>query len=82
MDCSIKRWKMTESRVLEIIKKELAVESLDLDMVGQWDSLDLITVLMALDVAYEEKLKDITELQTVKTPREIITILKQHGLID
>ena len=73
---------MTEARVLEIIKKELAVESLDLDMVGQWDSLDLITVLMALDVAYEEKLKDIKELQTVKTPREIITILKQHGLID
>ena len=73
---------MTEARVLEIIKGELAAESLDLDMVGQWDSLDLITVLMALDVAYEEKLKDIKELQTVKTPREIITILKQHGLIE
>ena len=73
---------MTESQVIDIIKKELAVETLDLDRDGQWDSLDLITVLMALDVAYEEKLKDIRELQTVKTPRDILNILKQHGLLD
>ena len=73
---------MKEDRVVEIIKKELAVETLDLDVDGQWDSLDLITVLMALDVVYEEKLKDIRELQTVKKPRDIIDILKQHGLLD
>jgi len=73
---------MKESEVIDIIKKELSAETIDLDTEGLWDSLDLITVLMALDVAYEEKLKDIRELQTVKTPRNIIDILKTHGLID
>ena len=78
-----KGYSMKESEVIDIIKKELSVEGeLELDTDGQWDSLDLITVLMALDVAYGEKLKDIRELQTVKTPRNIIDILKQHGLID
>ena len=73
---------MKESEVIELIKKELAVDAVELDTEGLWDSLDLITVLMALDVAYNEKLKDIRELQTVKTPRDIINILKQHGLLD
>ena len=74
---------MTELQVIDIIKKELSVEGeLQLDTDGQWDSLDLITVLMALDVAYEEKLKDIRELQTVKKPRDIIDILKTHGLLE
>ena len=73
---------MKESEVIDIIKKELSAETIDLDTEGLWDSLDLITVLMALDVAYEEKLKDIRELQTVKTPRNIIDILKTHGLIE
>ena len=74
---------MKQSEVEAIIKKELSVEGeLELDTDGQWDSLDLITVLMALDVAYNEKLKDIRELQTVKTPRNIIDILKTHGLIE
>jgi len=73
---------MKESDVIDIIKKELSVEGeLELDTEGQWDSLDLITVLMALDVAYGEKLKDIRELQNVKTPRDILNILKTHGLI-
>jgi len=72
---------MKESDVIDIIKKELAVEEAPLDM-EMWDSLDLITVLMALDVAYEEKLKDIRELQTVKTPRDILNILKTHGLLE
>ena len=73
---------MKESDVIDIIKKELAVEDVELDVEGLWDSLDLITVLMALDVAYEEKLKDIRELQTVKKPRDIIDILKTHGLLE
>ena len=72
---------MKESEVIDIIKKELAVEEVPLD-VEMWDSLELITVLMALDVAYEEKLKDIRELQTVKTPRDILNILKTHGLVE
>ena len=73
---------MKQSDVEAIIKKELSIEGdLQLDTDGQWDSLDLITVLMALDVAYGEKLKDIRELQSVKTPRDILNILKTHGLI-
>ena len=72
---------MKESDVIDIIKKELSVEDLPLD-VEMWDSLELITVLMALDVAYEEKLKDIRELQTVKTPQDILNILKTHGLLE
>ena len=73
--------KKTKEEVLEIIKKELAIDELVYDQVGQWDSLDIITVLMALDVAYEEGLKDILELQTVKTPKEIVDVLANHGLI-
>jgi len=73
---------MKESEVIDLIKKELAVDAVEMDTEGLWDSLDLITVLMALDVAYNEKLKDIRELQTVKTPRDILNILKTHGLLD
>jgi acyl carrier protein len=73
---------MKESEVIDIISKELSTTVVNLDTEGLWDSLDLITVLMALDVAYNEKLKDIRELQTVKTPRDIIEILKTHGLVD
>ena len=77
----LKGCSMKESDVIDIIKKELSVEDVPLD-VEMWDSLELITVLMALDVAYEEKLKDIRELQTVKTPRDILNILKTHGLVE
>lgn len=75
-------YSMKESEVIDIISKELSTTVVNLDTEGLWDSLDLITVLMALDVAYNEKLKDIRELQTVKTPRDIIEILKTHGLVD
>ena len=72
---------MDESKVIEIIKQELCVDKLDLNQEGQWDSLDLITVLIALDVAFEEKLKDVRELQTVKNPQQIIDVLRTGGFI-
>lgn len=73
---------MTENEVLEIIKKEIAADLLDLDA-EVWDSLDQVTILTALDVALDGKLDklDDKELATANTPRKIIDILKKYSLI-
>ena len=71
----------TEVDVIEIIKKEICVDKLDLAQEGQWDSLDLVQVLMALDDAFDNKLKDVRELQTVKNPQQIIDVLRAGGFI-
>ena len=73
---------MTEQEVVSIIKKEIAAETLDMDVEGAWDSLDLVTILQALDEATNNKLTEVNdkELGTAKTPRQLIDILKKHGI--
>jgi len=73
---------MKENEVVDIIKKELCVDSIEMDKEGQWDSLDLVTVLIALDTAFDDKLKDVRELQTVKTPRDVINVLRSKGFVE
>jgi acyl carrier protein len=76
--------KLTETEVLDIMKQEIGVPELSLDGEGQYDSLDLIAVLTALEVKGDFKIEETEgtrELQTAMTPRKIIDLMKKRGLI-
>jgi acyl carrier protein len=73
---------MDESDVLKIISSEICSDKLEMETEGQWDSLDHVKVLMALDDATGNKLKDIRELEHAMTPKRIIDILKENRIIE
>ena len=76
--------KLTETEVLDIMKQEIGITELSLDGEGQYDSLDLIAILTALEVKGEFKLEETDgtrEHQNAMTPRKIIDLMKKRGLI-
>jgi hypothetical protein len=76
--------KLSEQEVLDIMKKEIGIPELDLDKEAQYDSLDLIACLTALEVAGEFKIEETEgtrELQTAMTPRKIIDLMRARGLV-
>lgn len=75
---------MKESEVLELIKEKLALDTIDMDTEGQWDSLDQIQALMAIDEKLNVKFEDRVEkeLGTAMTPRKIIDILRREGFVE
>ena len=77
--------KLTESEVLDVMKGEIGVPELTMDGEGQYDSLDLIAVLTALEVKGDFKIEEAEgtrELQTAMTPRKIVDLMRKKGLID
>ena len=77
--------KLTEQEVFLIMQQELASGELTMDGEGQYDSLDLIAILTALEVAGDftiEEKEGTRELQTAMTPRKIIDLMKARGLIE
>ena len=76
---------MTEAEVLEVMKEEIGIPEIDMDKEGQYDSLDLIAVLTALETKgnfHIEEKEGTRELQTAMTPRKIIDLMKSRGLIE
>jgi acyl carrier protein len=77
--------KLTEQEVLEIMKTEIGIPEIEMDKEAQYDSLDLIAVLTALEIKMDFKIEETEgtrELQTAMTPRKIIDLMRQRGLIE
>jgi acyl carrier protein len=75
---------MTEAEVLEVMKEEIGLPEIEMDKEGQYDSLDLIAVLTALETKGQFKIEEkegTRELQTAMTPRKIIDLMKVRGLV-
>ena len=76
--------KITQQEVIDTIKEKLALDKIDLETEGQWDSLDQVQALIALDEKFNIKFHDAVEkeLGTAMTPQKIIDILKREGYVE
>lgn len=52
-----------------------------MDDFEQWDSLGHLGILAALDTFFEGKVGDIQEIGNARSVREILQILRGHGLM-
>jgi acyl carrier protein len=76
--------KITEQEVLDTIKEKLALDMIELETEGQWDSLDQVQALIALDEKFNIKFGENVEreLGAAMTPKKIIDILRREGLVE
>jgi acyl carrier protein len=76
--------KLSEKDILDTIKDKLGLDKIDMETEGQWDSLDQVSALIALDEKFNIKFKDEVEkeLGTAMTPKKIIYILRREGYVE
>lgn len=72
---------MNESEVREIISNALVASDEDARKHAQWDSLAQISILVALDTAFDGKIAKIEKLQSADSVNSILDILHENGLI-
>ena len=72
---------MTESEVREIISTALAASDFDAEASEGWDSLAHVSVLVALDTAFDGKIAKIEELQDAYSVNAIVDILRAKRLV-
>ena len=72
---------MNESELREIISKALEASDQDAKTDEKWDSLAHVSVLVALDTAFDGKIAKIEELHDVYSVNGIIGILRAKGLV-
>ena len=80
--------KISQSDVIAVIEKALEMkpgllgESTRAEEVAKWDSLGLLSILVALDKLFEGKIANITEMAKADSMPKILNILRQHSLIE
>ena len=80
--------KITKLDVITTIEKALEVESGSLnenshaEEVDKWDSLGLLSILVALDKLFEGKIANITEMSEADSISKVLVALQKHSLID
>ena len=80
--------KISRSDVIAVIEKvhEMKPGSLDestrAEEVDNWDSLGLLSILIALDELFEGKIANITEMAEADSIPKILNILRQHSLLE
>ena len=72
---------MTQEQIYDIIKNALAESDDDQDSEEGWDSMAQISVLIALDSAFEGKIAKIEKMQSVSSVDEVMAILRENGLV-
>jgi acyl carrier protein len=76
-----------EKEICRIIEKALGLEAnsvtIDdsMDTLQEWDSLGFLSILSALEVRFGSKVAAIDALASVKSVKEIISILKRESII-
>lgn len=75
---------MDQNSVLEIIESALRSHDAEIDDTSdvQWDSLSHVSILVALDTAFDGKLSEIEDLHGAYSVEDIISILQSIGLVD
>lgn len=78
---------MKNEDIIKIIAKALSksenlvtMES-STENIEEWDSLGHLSVLVALDKAFNGKLANIVEMSTADSVSKIVKILKKHSLL-
>ena len=73
---------MNEDTVKKIITDALKSTDEDPNINEDWDSLAHISILVALDTAFEGRINQLEALQKAYSTERIIDILKENGLVD
>jgi len=80
--------KITQLDVIAVIetalemKKGLLTENSLADEIDNWDSLGMLSILVALDKIFEGKVASLTQMSEADSVPKILEILKQHSLIE
>ena len=74
---------MTERKIRNIIADALEVNPSEISDENSeaWDSLNHVTILVALDSAFDGKVAEIKEIQEAYSVASIINILRKNGLV-
>ena len=78
---------ITENQILKIIQGSFEEENLEItadsssENVSQWDSLAQLSIIVALDKAFDGKVGSIQEIATANSCQVILNLLKEHSLI-
>ena len=80
--------KLSEQIIIDAINKATCEKEINMDLEFV-DSLEVISVLISIkdsadkiEDGFGKEIDEIRELNTVKTPRQIIDILKTKGLVE
>ncbi|MDH5571365.1 MAG: hypothetical protein OEY89_06340 [Gammaproteobacteria bacterium] len=80
--------KISQSDVIAAIEVALEMspgsltENSRAEEIDNWDSLGLLSILVALDKALEGKVSGLTEMSEADSVPKIIEILRHHSLIE
>lgn len=79
--------KIAESEVMSAIETALGLSpgsvtaESSMKNTDDWDSLNHLNILVALDTQFNGKVAEIEEMATANSVKNILSILRQHSLI-
>jgi hypothetical protein len=77
-----------QSDVITVIENALEIKSgllgpnTQAEEIASWDSLGQLSILVALDKLFEGKIASITDMAEADSMPKILSILKQHSLLE